>query len=65
MPDLAERLSARFPFAGRDRYATNSQARVGERANCPRRALQVRGPESAQYDLGRRFREEIPGAPGR
>lgn len=62
MLDLAERLAAPFDFVRVDLYATDSEVRVGELTNCPQRALQVWEPASAQYDLGRHFREEAPGA---
>ena len=61
MLDLAERLSAPFDFVRVDLYATDSEVRVGELTTCPQRALQVWEPASAQYDLGRHFREEPPG----
>lgn len=58
MLELAARLSAPFDFLRVDFYATASEVRVGELTNCPQRALQVWEPASAQYEIGRFFRED-------
>lgn len=57
MLSLAARLAEPFDFIRVDLYGRKSEVRVGELTNCPGRATAEIRPPSAQFLLGRYFRE--------